>query len=70
MRATELITQIQDAVEKYGDLEVGVFNDELCQYEELLKVTGKVSVSHEGVGFKTDGELLDDEFIAMKKICE
>ena len=65
MKATEIIAQLQDAIEKYGDLEVGVFNDEICQYAELPRVTGKKKAEHGGAWFDSDDKSLGDEFITL-----
>lgn len=65
MKATVLISQLQDAIEKYGDLEVGVFNDEIAQYSETPKVTGKRRAAKDGAWFDTDDDTLGDEFIAL-----
>ena len=65
MKATDMVKQLQNAIEQYGDLEVGVFNDEICQYSEMPKITGKRKAEHDGAWFETDDESLGDEFIAF-----
>lgn len=66
MKASELIRQLHDAVDKYGDLEVGALNQECMCYDEMGGVHGKRTAERDGAYWQKDDESLGIEFIALK----
>jgi len=66
MKASELIKQLQAAIEKYGDLEVGTLSSEYGVYEEVSGVAGKREADRSEHYLDSDDESLGSEFIALR----
>ena len=64
MKASELIEELQATIEKYGDLQVALFHDEMCRHFDSF-VISRAYRGEEGPLISGQGDLAE-EFISLQ----
>ena len=60
MKTSELITKLQVAVDEYGDLEIGIHNQEFSSFDDITKAGKCTAEMSSESWFESDSELLGD----------